>query len=422
MNFSRKQIIASTFIVLITMAVAVLIWRSPPSQSADTHGSSGHHDEHDHDQDAGHEAGHEAESPGNGSSASNAHADHAEHADEVMMTDAAVKASGIQIATAAAGAVNGELLVPGEIGFNQDRLAHVTPRFPGIAVKVFKGLGATVRKGETLVIIDSPLLADLRSQYLAAAKRHELAQTVFERERKLWESRISPEQDYLTARKDLAETQIELDALQGRLAALGASARSKDGLARYALVAPQDGIIVEKHVSVGEAVKDDADLFLIADLRTVWAEVTLQPRMLGQLREGQAVRITSSDLAAEVQGTIASIGSLIGEQTRTAKARVLVPNAEGQWRPGLFVNVAVTQGNETAAVTVPPGAVQIYENREVVFVRSKDGFVVRPIKAGRRNAERVEVIEGLKAGERVAARNSFVVKADLGKASAEHEH
>lgn len=425
MNISRKQIFISLAIVLVTVVVGLLIIRSPQATSVDEHGH-GAHSEHGHGEAEEYKDDHEAPSEGVGSGdhagEQVGHDDHQDARDSVVMSDAAIKAAGIDVVRVTAGTLNKELMLPGEIVFNQDRLAHVTPRFPGVAVTVFKGLGAAVRKGETLAIIESPQLAELRSQYLSALKRQELAQSVFERERKLWENKISPEQDFLTARKDLAEAQIEVEALQGQMGALGAASRSKDGLARYTLVAPQDGIVIEKHVSVGEAVREDSDLFLIVDLRTVWAEITIQPRMLGVLRAGQSVRISSSDLDAQVQGTIATIGSLIGEQTRTAKARVLVPNPEGRWRPGLFVNVVVSEGQEPETLTVPIAALQTYENSEVVFARTKEGFVARPVRVGRRDTVRVEILEGLKSGDYVAARNSFIIKADLGKSSAEHEH
>lgn len=425
MNISRKQILASVAIVFITVTVALLILRSPPATSPDEH-AHGEHAEHDHGATETLKDDHEAptaEADSNDhANEQKGHTDQGGHADNVVMSDAAIKAAGIQVVKVTAGTLNNELTLPGEIVFNQDRLAHVTPRFQGVVVQVFKSLGARVRKGEPLAIIESPQLAELRSQYLSAVKRRELAQSTFDRERKLWESKISPEQDFLKARQELAEAQIEVEALQGRMNALGATLHSKDRLAGYVLIAPQDGIIIEKHVSVGEAVKEDSDLFLVADLRTVWAEITIQPRMLGALREGQSVQISSADLGTKVQGTIANIGSLIGEQTRTAKARVLVLNPEGRWRPGLFVNVVVSEGQQPAAMTVPISALQTYENSEVIFVRTKDGFVARPVRIGRRDGSRAEILEGLTSTDFVAAENSFVVKADLGKSSAEHEH
>lgn len=410
-------------VILVAVLLAVLILSAP--KPAPT-GEEGHaHSEGEkpsakkHAEHAGHVEGEKAHAE----HADEGHTNHAEDGgDHVEMNDATVKSSGIVLVKAGPATLQGERMLPGEIQFNADGLSHVTPRLSGVAVQVLTTSGAEVKKGAVLAVIESQQLAELRSRYLSSSTRLELAKSIHEREKKLWESKISPEQDYLNARKDLAEAQIEVRSLTDRLQALGASTRTSGGLARYELRAPRSGVIIEKHVTPGEAVKEEKDLFVIADLATVWAEITVHPQMLGSIRVRQAVRIVSPDLNAEIPGTIATIGSLIGEKTRTGKAWVTLPNPQGRLRPGLFVNVYIVEGQQKAGVVVPLTALQTHEKREVVFVREGDAFEARPVKLGRKDETSIEIVEGLKDGDIVATTNSFIIKAELGKKTAEHAH
>ncbi|WP_275542762.1 efflux RND transporter periplasmic adaptor subunit, partial [Escherichia coli] len=116
---------------------------------------------------------------------------------------------------------------------------------------------------------------------------------------------------------------------------------------RYELRAPFDGTVVEKHIALGEQVREDTQVFTISDLRTVWAQISVPAQSLPQVRVGERVLIRSSSFDQTATGTVGYVGSLIGEQTRTAQARVTVENPQALWRPGLFVNVEMTSA-ETA--------------------------------------------------------------------------
>jgi len=137
---------------------------------------------------------------------------------------------------------------------------------------------------------------------------------------------------------------------------------------------------------------------------------------------GQKVKVRASALNAEARGTIAYVGALVGEQTRSAKARVTLGNPDQSWRPGLFVTVDVVQDESEVPVAVAAEAIQTYRDWQVVFLRSGEFFEVRPVELGRNDGTQVEVVKGLAAGDRYAASNSFVLKAELGKAGASHDH
>lgn len=346
-----------------------------------------------------------------------------DHADDgiVKLTEAQVQAAGIRTAEAGPGILRPGSEFPGEIRFNEDRTAHVVPRLAGVVERVSADLGQEVRKGQVLAVIASTALSDMRSELLAARKRLDLANETFARERKLWEERISAEQDYLQARAAREEAAIAVQNAAQKLQAVGA-AGSAPALNQYELRAPFDGTVVEKHMAMGEAVGDTATVFTITDLSTVWAEFIVAPRDLAAVRVGERVTISSSVLNETAEGRVSYVGPLLGAQTRTATARVTLRNPGMAWRPGLFITVRVLRDEEPVALAVPADAIQTVGERSVVFTVVPGGFKAQPVRTGRRDDAQVEVLEGLEPGTRYAAANTFMLKAELGKASAEHAH
>ncbi|MEC5385096.1 efflux RND transporter periplasmic adaptor subunit [Uliginosibacterium sp. H3] len=341
---------------------------------------------------------------------------------EVAMSEAQIKAANITVDSAAAASIRNTLQLPGEIRFNQDRTAHVVPRVQGVVESVHADLGQQLKKGQLLAVITSTSVSELRSEQLATQKRLALAKTTFEREKKLWEEKITPQQDYLQAEQVLREAEIANANAQQKLAALGVGGLSGNQLSRFELRAPFDGMVVEKHVTLGESVKEDAQLFTLSDLSNVWAEMSVPAKDMNLVRVGDKVTIRATAFESQASGKVSYVGALIGEQTRTATARVTLPNPQGAWRPGLFVNVELTSSETPVAVSIASDAIQTIGDKPTVFVRTNAGFVAQPVELGRSDGQRVEVLKGLKAGTRYAAAGSFVVKAELGKSSAAHEH
>lgn len=339
----------------------------------------------------------------------------------VKLTDEQSKKAGITLQAAGAAKLQAAAEYPGEVRFNEDRTAHVVPRLAGVAEQVTTNLGQAVRKGQVLAVIASTSLSEQRSELLTAQRRRDAARVTFEREKKLWQDKISAEQDYLQAQTALQEADIAVQNASQKLAAVGAAGFSAE-LNRFEIRAPFDGTVVEKHLTLGEAVKEDASIFTISDLRTVWAEFNVAPKDLAMVRVGQRVMVSSTAFQSKVEGTISYVGALLGEQTRTARARVTLTNPDGAWRPGLFVTVSVFGENQDIPLTVPADAVQTIENQSMVFKVVPGGFEASPVKIGRSDGRTVEVLGGLKAGEQVASKNTFVLKSELGKASAGHEH
>lgn len=348
----------------------------------------------------------------------------------IELPSGAVEEAGIEVKPAGPAALKTVLALPGEIQLNPRGVAHVVPRVEGVVVEVRKELGDTVKQGDVLAVLESRELAELKSQYLVALGRLHLTRATFAREERLWKEKISAEQDYLVAMKERAEAKILVEAAAQKLHALSIAKAELPAIAsgtatafsRYALQAPFEGEVVEKHLARGETAQADARVFTIADLSTVWAEITVYAKDLASVRAGQAVKVRAADTAHTAGGKLFYVGRLVGEQTRSAKAYVEIPNPERRWRPGLFVTVEVVQEEVEVPVAVVAEAIQTHQDRPVVFVKHENLFEVRPVTLGRRDGEWVEVREGLSAGERYAAQNSFVLKSELGKSAATHEH
>jgi len=168
--------------------------------------------------------------------------------------------------------------------------------------------------------------------------------------------------------------------------------------------------------------KDDTNIFIVADLSSVWAEVTVSAKDLNAVKVGQKASVKATAFDATATGTLSYVGALVGEQTRTTKARVVLPNPKGIWRPGLPVNIELVAAEIDVPVAVLSEAIQSIRDQPTVFGRYGDNLEARPLELGRSDGKFTEVVKGLNAGERYAAKNSFLIKADLGKASASHDH
>ncbi|KDC32811.1 cobalt-zinc-cadmium resistance protein CzcB [Bordetella bronchiseptica F4563] len=345
------------------------------------------------------------------------------HKDEGLIALSAeqIAAAGIVVKTADTAELESSLRFPGEIKFNADRTAHVVPRVPGIVQEVFVDLGQQVKKGEVLASISSTVLAELRSEWLAASKRSELAVITFRREKKLWQEKVSAEQDFQQARTALQEAQIAVRNAEQKLRAIGAEPQARD-LSLLTIRAPFDGMIVEKHITLGEALSDTASIFTLSDLGTVWAEFIIAPKDLQHVRVGEDAKITSTSFSEAASGKVSYIGSLLGQQTRTATARVTLDNPGIAWRPGLFVSVDVVVERDSVPVAVDSDAIQTLEEGPVVFIEVPGGFIPQPVVAGNGTGEMVEVESGLRVGTRYVASNAFILKSEMGKDSADHSH
>jgi membrane fusion protein, heavy metal efflux system len=439
---SRRMLVLLTAVLVAGMIAVVWGAKAPEKKAAregghrHEHREQGHrHDHEGHGQKEGtrretKEKGSKQEGHDHGEQDEHGHAHDHEEEPLIRLSEAQQQQLGISLAVAQAGTLETSLTLPGNVGLNTERVVRIVPRIPGVVRDVRKRLGDAVRSGEVLAVIDSRELADAKAGYLAAGERFTLAESTFLREKGLWEKKISPEQDYLEAKQALTEARIELQAAKHKLQALGLSeaslkqlaSRPEGSLTRYEIVSPLAGTLIEKTVTAGELLKDDTEAFVVADLNTVWVTLQVPPTALSTVRKGQRVVISAGGMMPEAEGNISYIAPVLLEETRTAATRVELPNPDGRWRPGLFVTATITSGDNTASVLIPKAALQTIEGKPSVFVKTEEGFSPRPVALGRANETHVEVASGLSPGERYAATETFILKAELAKGEASHQH
>jgi cobalt-zinc-cadmium efflux system membrane fusion protein len=365
-----------------------------------------------------------AENPHDDPSGKDDHDDHNEHGDQgLRLSVAELEEFGIRLATASPGALEVHVDLPGEVVFNPDRVAHIVPRVAGIARQVRSNVGDLVRQGQVLAVLESRELSEVKSAYLVAKERLSLAQATFGREEKLWKQNISSERVYLEAKQGLSEARIALRVNEQKLHALGFSKQDlihlsfdkDERFTHYEMVAPFDGSIIKKHVVLGEMLKDDAEAFVVADLGSVWIQLTAYQKDLPFLRVGQRVHIAADQSGKETTATVDYISLTVDETTRAASARIVLPNPDGRWRPGSFVTGRIDVERLEVALLVPRSALQRIENQFVVFIETAEGFEPQPVQIGRTNQTHAEILAGLSPGQRYVAQGAFTLKAQLSK-------
>lgn len=201
-----------------------------------------------------------------------------------------------------------------------------------------------------------------------------------------------------------------------------ASIESNQSLTSYELRAPIAGTIIDRQVSLGEYVSEQKPAFVLADLSTVWVDFSVYRRDIRRVKVGDIVAIDLEDGGAPIETTLSYVSPVGSSETQSALARAVVSNPEGRLRSGLFVRARVLLTAKPVPLAVKLSALQTLENRTVVFVRSGEKFEPRDVMVGARDADHAEISFGLEPGDVYAARNSFVIKAELAKGTAAHEH
>jgi cobalt-zinc-cadmium efflux system membrane fusion protein len=199
------------------------------------------------------------------------------------------------------------------------------------------------------------------------------------------------------------------------IATIHESGDHETDLTRFVLRAPFDGTVVQKHIAIGEYVEPGADLYQVADLSSVWVNLTVYQKDLPYVDVGQDTLISAGHTVESARGVISYISPTVDKATRTARARVVLSNEHGVWRPGLFVTGAVLTSESDVASLVPRTALQTYEGKLSVFVLTPEGFEPHPVVTGRANDTHVEVVSGLPRGSQYAATGAFTLKAQLAK-------
>jgi len=197
---------------------------------------------------------------------------------------------------------------------------------------------------------------------------------------------------------------------------------SNESLAPYEVKSLIDGTVIEMHLTRGEMISDATHAFVIADLSYVWANLNVYQKDLPYIKVGQKASIAGIEMEMQYNGEISYISPVVDEVTRTATARVIIPNSDRKWRPGMFITAKVITEAVNPPVVVPKTAIQTLENQPVIFIQTEEGFKPQPVTLGRMNDKYTEIIAGLTPGQRYVSLGGFTIKAELQKEAFGDDH
>lgn len=337
-------------------------------------------------------------------------------ADTITMTAAAIKDAGVVTETITAGGLGAEIISQAVVTPSPTGEAIVTARAGGAVTRVLKRLGDPVRAGEALAVVESRDAAQIAADRTAAGAKATLAQKALARERYLYDQKVSARVDLETAQAEAASA-----AAEARRAAVAAGAANitSDGRG-VVLASPISGRVTAMKVSLGAYVQPETELFRVADPRQIQIEAAVGAADAARLEAGDKAIIELPD-GRTVDARVRAVTPTLSGETRAATAVLDVTSSLLQ--PGLAVRVRMIPSRSVTsnAIVVPEEAVQSVGGRDVVFVRTANGFKATPVTTGQRSAGRIEIASGFPAGRAIATRNAFLLKAELGKGAGEEE-
>src|SRR5262247_3016279 len=341
---------------------------------------------------------------------------------EVVLTPEALARAGIKTAPVSTIAGGPIATVPGSVTANAYREVKVTPIAPGIVTKVHADLGTIVKRGAPPLTLFSADLADSQTKFLSMTAMLEADHKKLERTRKLVEIGAASRQDLeeVTAVHEAHATEVE--AAGQRLQLLGLSAEqvralqsSNQVVSTIVVPAPIAGVVTSRAANLGQVVAVGQELLSVTDLSEVWVVGDLYEQDFRAVRAGsEAVITTPAYPGLMLRGRVSYIDPRVDAQTRTAKARVEVSNADGRLRLGMYVTVNFTTPG-VSVVVVPRSAIQAIGDRRVVFVavQGEDGkFMQRQVRLGSPVGDNYTILSGVQPGETVVVEGSFFLRAE----------
>jgi len=335
--------------------------------------------------------------------------------------------------------IAGAVVATGKILVAEDRMASIGPVHEGRLVRLYAGQGSVVKKGQKLADLESPDIDDAEADYLKALAEYEnarrtseaevkLAQATYDRTKLLYEKTITAGKNLQAAEHDLdvakasatssvASTKAALAAAHRRLLILGLKETDIDALtskadfsAVFSLTSPIDGTVVERNATIGATVGTDASLFKIINLASVWIDANVFEKDLERIKLGQEVKVTVPAFPESAfSGRVILVSSVVDPDTRTVKVRTEVPNPNGRLKPDMFANVQIIIDMNRSAISIPQSAVLDDGGQKVVFVVSGNGYEKRVVSVGIQSNDRIEIRDGLKAGDKVVVKGNYLL-------------
>jgi len=335
--------------------------------------------------------------------------------------------------------IAGTILATGKILVSENRVAVIGPVHEGRLVRLYAGQGSKVRKGQKLADLESADIDQAEADYLKALSDYDnarrtsgaevkFAQATYDRTKMLYEKTITAGKNLQAAEHDLeiakasaassvASTKTALIAARRHLLILGLKSSDVDALvskpdlaAVFSLTSPIEGIVVERNATIGATVGTDANVFKIIDTSSVWIDANVFEKDLERVRLGQEVKVAVPAYpGSNFSGRVILVSSVVDPDTRSVKVRTEVPNPDGRLKPDMFANVEIITDLHRTAISVPQSAVLNDGGKSVVFVAETNGYKKQMVTAGLQGNDRVEIIDGLQAGDKVVVKGNYLL-------------
>lgn len=356
-----------------------------------------------------------------------------------------VKKAGVQLGSVVERPMQQTIIANAETQYDRTRFAQVASRVPGAVWRVDKEIGQSVHKGDVLALVDAAEVGRVKAELLTASAQRELRIQTVRRINELLPQKISTPAELQEAQAALREAEIRVFNARQALINLGLTAPQEAdripsdrelqllGLPKeiqesldvgapsanlVPLIAPLDGVVIDRKVVAGEVVEASKPLFTVADPSRMWLMIDVPQAQIGRVAVGQTVRFQQERTDDTVQGTITWISTSVDDQTRTVKVRVEVDNSDGRLLASTFGRAHITVRESPKAIAVPNEAIQWEGCCHIVFVRLADDiFQTRKIRLGARDSHYTEVFAGLLPGEVVATAGSHVLKSEILKSN-----
>ena len=401
-----SQPILISVLIGLTALISVWIWLGNQNEKNDEYGHDGEDEQHDDHAKESKEDQHSEEG-------------------EIELTAQQMVEHGLKVETVTQGEVNSFVTLPGKLVVNTDQQAHISPNFSGHVEQVNVALGQYVERGQTLAVLSVPELIDQQASLSIAQSSLRLAQQEYQREQQLWSQGISAKQDLQRAENAYRQAQITVQSQQARLHALGSTGQN----GRFVIRAPIPGMISQKDIVVGENVQLADQLFVIENLKDLWLAFNLPNTSNIQLQAGQILNFKTNGSDQNYQAKVQTLNSQADLQTGRLQVRAKVTTQADVLRPNVLVNVFVTDAQAKTALRVQKKALQQVEGKPVVFVIESEEKGQVHLKAqlievgvSSQDGQWLEVISGLTEGQKYIADGSFLLKSELEKDEAGHEH
>ncbi len=359
------------------------------------------------------------------------------------VTPAKQKAWGVRVGLVEPQRLSSRIVLPGVISLNENKTAHITSFVHGQIAKLSVDLGSKVRKGQTIVVINSPEFAQLQADFLQARASYNLSHIEYERAQFLWKQNAIGENELLRRQAEHEKFSSEYGALGSKLHSLGISHEQIEELIQkcdlveeeeykcdvanpnLSVQAPLAGTVIFRDVILGQHIEPEKVLFTVSDLSTLWVVLDAYEKDIPFISKESVIHIYS-DLYSDrhFHGKITYISDLIDEKLRTLKIRVEIDNSAGDLKPNMYIRgIIENAASEEELLAVSDEAVQNLEGEKVVFVQEKsDVFAVRHVRLGNKVGPNRIILAGLEKGERIVTKGAFTLKSEITKGTFGHAH